>query len=102
MALSAILVKGFRLFFNRSTRNPQSTTNVPPSSPATTPPKKFEKSNDAGRDISVLAMTYILQDNSTIQELIRLIISLHDRDDNEVCATYNPCQLTVSGRRRYS
>ena len=41
--------------------------------------------------MSFLAMTYILQDNSTIRELIRLIIGLNDHDDSDkVCTTYNP------------
>ena len=88
MALSALLFKGRRLFRNgRSTSHPQSTTNVPPAIP---PQKQFKKSNDVRRDISVLAMTYILQDNPAIQELILLIIGLHDHDDNKVCTTYNP------------
>ena len=40
--------------------------------------------------MSVLAMTYILQDNPTIRELILLIIGLNDHDDSgKVCATCN-------------
>jgi hypothetical protein len=81
---------GRRVFGNRSTQTlhggdhlPE-TTNVPPTSQ-----KKFKKSNDAQHDISVLAMTYILHDNPTIQELIRLIITLHDRDDGAVCSYYS-------------
>ena len=51
----------------------------------------FKKSNDARRDMSVLAMTYILQDSPTIRELIRLIIGLNDHDDSgKVCTTCNP------------
>ena len=52
--------------------------------------KIFKKSNDARRDMSVLAMTYVLQENPTIRELIHLIISLNDHDDSgKVCTTYN-------------
>jgi len=40
-------------------------------------------------DIGVLAMTYILQDNPTIQELIRLVINFNDRDNGKVCTSYN-------------
>ena len=36
--------------------------------------------------MSVLAITYILQDNPTIRELIHLIIGLNDHDDSgKVC-----------------
>jgi hypothetical protein len=53
-----------------------STTNLSVSSPPTTTRKKVRMSIDARHVIRVLAMTYILQDNPTIQELIPLIISL--------------------------
>src|SRR5882757_3891583 len=62
-----------------------STTDVTLGLPATTSQRTFKKSNDARHDISVLAMTYVLQDNPTIQELIRLIIGLNDRSGGEVC-----------------
>ena len=68
----AVVDKGRRFFGNKSI-------------------KKFKKSNDVQRDISVLAMTYILQDSPTIRELIRLIIGLNDHDDSgKVCTTCNP------------
>jgi hypothetical protein len=69
----------------------QSTTNlnVRVSSSPTTSQKKFKKSDDVRHDISVLAMTYILQDNPTIQDLIRLIIGLNDRNDDKVGTTCN-------------
>ena len=77
--LSAVVDKGRRVFGNtRSTQwqslpgDLHSTTN-PLTSPPTISRKIFKKSNDARRDMSVLAMTYILQENSTIRELIRLI-----------------------------
>ena len=74
---SAVVDKGRRVFSNTI-------------SPSTTSRKKF-KNNDAQRDMSVLAMTYILQDNSTIRELISLIIGLNDHDDSgKVCTTCNP------------
>ena len=83
-----LLDKGRRLFRNISTPSDlQRITDVTLSSPATTSQKKFKKSNDARHDISVLAMTYLLQDNPTIKELIRLIISLDDREDDKV---WNP------------
>ena len=84
--LSVVVDKGRRVFGKKSS----STTN-PLTSPSTTAQKKFKKSNDARHDMSVLAMTYILQDNSTIRELIRLIIGLNDHDDSgKVCTTCNP------------
>ena len=100
--LSAIVDKGRRVFGNRSTDSTQSlpgdpfcTTNpltpVPVTPPSTTSQKRFKKSNDARRDMSVLAMTYILQDNPTLRELICLIIGLNDHDDSgKVCITCNP------------
>ena len=96
--LSAVVDKGRRVFGNRSTQSLpgddlHSTTN-PLTSPSATSLKRFKKSNDARHDMSVLAMTYILQDNSTIRELIRLIIGLNDHDasgkDRKVCKTCNP------------
>ena len=95
--LGAVVDKGRRLFGNRSTQSLpgdlHSATNSL-SSPSTSSQKKFKKSNDAQRDMSILAMTYILQDNSTIRELIRLIIGLNDRDDSgKVCTTCSPCNL---------
>ena len=96
--LSAVVDKGRRVFGNKSEStqslpgdlHTSSATN-PLTSPSTTSRKKFRKSNDARRDMSVLAMTYILQDNPTFRELILLIISLNDYDDSDkVCATYNP------------
>jgi hypothetical protein len=82
--------KGRRFFGIRSTQSLhgdlQSHTNVP-ISPPTTSQKKFKKNNDVQHDIGVLAMTYILHDNSTIQELIHLIIKLHNCDDGKACRT---------------
>ena len=80
-----------RIFGNKSTQSLpddlHSATNLLVSSSATSR-KKFKKSNDTGHDMSVLAMTYILQDNPTFRELIRLIIGLNDRDDpGKVCTT---------------
>lgn len=75
--------------------NLHSATN-PLGSPSTTPQKKFKKSNDARRDMNVLAMTYILQDNPTFRELIRLIIGLNDHDDSgRVCTTYIPWTMVI-------
>ena len=80
--------KGRSFFGIRSTQSLhgdlQSNTNVS-ITPPTTSQKKFKKNNDARHDIGVLAMTYILHDNSTIQELIRLIIKLHNCDDGKAC-----------------
>ena len=93
--LSAVVNKSRRVFGNRSTPTQHlpgdlhSATN-PLNSP-TTSQKKFKKSNDSRRDMSVLAMTYILQNSPTIRELIRLIIGLNDHDDSgKVCTTCNP------------
>ena len=91
----AIVDKGRKVFGNKSTPSQpgdlHSAAN-PLASPSTTSQEKFKKGNDARRDMSVLAMTYILQDNSTIRELIRLIVCLNDHDDSDkVCTTCNPC-----------
>ena len=93
--LSAVVNKGRRVFGNRSTQSLpgdlHSATNTL-TSPSTSQ-KKFKKSNDARHDMCVLAMTYILQDNQTIRELIHLIIGLNDHDDSgKVCTTCNPWQ----------
>ena len=87
--LSAVVDKGRKFFGNRSTQSLpgdlHSATNSL-TSPSTTSQKKFKKSNDARRDVKVLAMTYLLQDNPTIRELIRLIIGLNDHDESgKVC-----------------
>ena len=83
---SAVVDKGRRVFRNRST---QSLPGDSATSSPSTSQKKFKKTNDARHDMRVLAMTYILQDNTTIQELIRLIIGLNDHDDSgKVCTTY--------------
>ena len=94
--LSAVVDKGRRILSNKD-KSSQSLPGDPNgvanllSSPSTPSPKKFKKSNDARRDISVLAVTYILHDSPTIRELIRLIISLNDHDDSsKVCTTCNP------------
>ena len=91
--LSAVVDKGRRVFGNRSTQSLSGDLSSVTEA-STTSLKIFKKSNDARRDMSVLAMTYILQDNSTIRELIRLIISLNDHDasgkDRKVCKTCNP------------
>ena len=83
--LSAVVDKGRRVFGKKTTQSLpgdlHSTTN-PLTSPPTTSQKRFKKSNDAQRDMSVLAMTYILQDNLTMRELIHLIVSLNDHDDS--------------------
>ena len=102
--LGAVVDKGRRFFGNRSTQSLpgdasasiNSTTN-PHSLPSTTSQKKFKKSNDARRDMSILAMTYILQDSPTIRELILLIIGLDDYDDSgKVCTTCNQAMVTSS------
>ena len=85
---------GRRVFGNKSPQSlpddlhtsTSSATN-PLASPSTTSQKKFKKSNDVRRDMSVLAMTYILQDNPTIRELIRLIIGLNNHDDSGKVST---------------
>jgi hypothetical protein len=84
--LSTLLDKGRRLF-----RNTPIPSDLQISSSAASSRKIFRKSNDAQHDIGVLAMTYILQDNPTIQELTRLIIGINDRDDGKVC---NPLCMT--------
>ena len=96
--LSAVVDKGHRFFGNRSTQrlpgDLHSAMN-PIASPSTTSQKIFKKSNDARRDMSVLAMAYILRDCTTIRELILLIISLNDHDNSgKVCTT---CMITSSG-----
>ena len=90
--LNTVVDKGRRFFGSRSTQKLpgdfHSATN-----PLSSPQKKFKKSNDARRDMSVLAMAYILQDSPTIRELIRLIIGLNDHDDSgKVCTTWNSWQ----------
>ena len=63
----------------------QNTANVPVSSSPTTSRKRFKRRGDnAGYDIKVLAMTYILQDNQILRELIQVILDLHDRNENKV------------------
>ena len=82
--INAVVDKGLRVFSNRSTQHLigdlHSATN--PLSSQATSRKKFKKSNDARRDMGILAMTYMLQDNPTIRELIRLINGLNDHDDS--------------------
>ena len=95
MAFRNLLTKGRRAFRKSTPQDPsgdlQNTANVSLSSETTTTQKKFQKSNDAKRDMSVLAMTYILlQDNPTMQEIISLIIGLRDQDDDKVCTTCKP------------
>ena len=93
--LSAVVDKGRRVFGHRSTQSLPGTpgdlhsvTNL--SSSSTISQKIFKKSNDARRDMGVLAMTYIMQDNPTIRELIHLIIGLNDHDNSgKVCTTCN-------------
>ena len=95
--LSAVVDKGRRFFGNimnistqsllRDLHHDSGTMNSL-SSPSTIPQKIFKKSNDARHDMSVLAMTYILQDNPTIRELIHLLIGLNHHDDSgKVCTT---------------
>ena len=91
---AAVVDKGRKVFSNKSTQclsgDLHSATNSLSSS-STTSQKKFKKSNDARHDMSVLAMTYILQDNPTIRELISLIVGLNDYDDSgKVRTTCNP------------
>ena len=62
--LSAVVDKGRRFFGNRSTQTLPGDLNsatIPLNSPSTISQKIFKKSNDARRDMGVLAMTYILQ-----------------------------------------
>ena len=88
--LSAVIDKGRRVFDSRSKQSLPGDLHSATSPSSTASQKKFKKSNDARRDMSVLAMTYILQDNPTIRELIRLIIGLNDHDDSgKVCTTCN-------------
>lgn len=94
MALCDLLTKGLReLFCSRSTQalpgDLQNTSNESLGPPATASQKKFKKSNDAQRDISVLAMTYILQENSNIRDIICLILGLHAHYGDRVCTTCN-------------
>ena len=97
--LRAVVDKGRSLFGNRSTQSlpgdlDDSATNPQTqalSSSSTTSQKIFRKSNDSRHDMSILAMTYILQGNPTIRELIQLIIGLDHHDDSgKVCTTCNP------------
>ena len=79
-SLGALVDKSRRKVVGKSTESLpglQSTTNVHAGSPSQT---KFKKSDDVRHDISVLAMSYILEDNPTIQDLIRLIIGLNHRE----------------------
>ena len=91
--LSALVnnLKGRRVIGKRSSQSlPGDTESATNSSPSTTSQKIFKRSKDARRDMSVLAMTYILRDCATIRELILLIISLNDHDDSgKVCTTCN-------------
>ena len=93
--LSALVnnLKGRRVIGQRSTQSlpgRDTTESATNGSPSTTSQKIFKKSKDARRDMSVLAMTYILRDCATIRELILLIISLNDHDDSgKVCTTCN-------------
>ena len=92
--LSALVDKGRKVIGKRSTQSPSlpgETESATNSSPSTTSHNKFKKSNDARRDMNVLALTYILRDCTTIRELILLIISLNDHDDSgKVCTICNP------------
>ena len=85
-------LKGRRVIGKRSSQSlPGDTESATNSSPSTTSHNKFKNSNDARRDMSVLALTYILRDCTTIRELILLIISLNDHDDSgKVCTICNP------------
>ena len=96
--ISAVVDKVRRFFGNRSTQSlprdlqvhhdHDSVTMNSLSPPSTNTQKRFKKSNDARHDMTVLAMTYILQDNPTIRELIHLIIGLDHHDDSgKVCTT---------------
>ena len=87
-------LKGRRVIGKRSTQSlpgDSDTESATIGSPSATSQKIFKKSNDARRDMSVLAMTYILQENPTIRELILLIIGLNDYDNSgKVCTMCNP------------
>ena len=92
--LSALINKGRRVIGKESTQSPSlpsgsETESATSSIPSTTSQKKFKRSNDVRRDMSVLAMAYILQDCTTIRELILLIIRLNDHDSDKVCTTCN-------------
>ena len=82
--LSTVVDKGRRAFSYRSKQSGDfnSAKNPLSTSPSAGSQKRFKKSNDARRDMSILAMTYILQENPTIRELILLIIGLNDHDDS--------------------
>ena len=89
--LSAVVDKGRRVFGNRSKQSLPGDLHGATNPPSPSSQEKFKKSKDARRDMSVLAMTYILQDNPTIRQLIRLIIGLNDHDDSgKVCTTCDP------------
>ena len=86
--LSALFNKGHRVIGKKSTQSlPVDTESATNGSPLTTSQKVFKKSNDARRDMSILAMTYILRDCATIREIILLIINLNDQ--REVRTTCN-------------
>ena len=88
--LSAVVNKGCRVFGNRSKQSLPGDLHGAMNPPLTSSQEKFKKSKDARLDMSVLAMTYILQDNPTIQQLIRLIIGLNDHNDSgKVCTNCN-------------
>ena len=75
--LSTVVDKGRRVFSNRSKQSLPGDLHSATNALSAASRKKFRKSNDARRDMGVLAMTYVLQDNPTIRELIRLIIRLN-------------------------
>ena len=60
--------------------------NIPP--PPVAPHKAFVKSKKIENDIAILSATYILEENPELKRLIRLIVVIHDRDEEDQVISY--------------
>ncbi|KAF8966679.1 tetratricopeptide repeat-containing protein [Flammula alnicola] len=65
-------------------------------SPPVAPQKAFVKSKMFEKDIAILSVTYILEENPELKRLIHLIVSIHDKDEEdqlngvlETCARFS-------------
>jgi len=47
------------------------------------PQKYFAKSKNFEKDIAILSATYILEQNPELKRLIRLIVVIHDKDEED-------------------
>ena len=45
--------------------------------------KAFKRSPSLEKDLAVLSITYLLQDNAKLRELIGLIVRIRDRDEDD-------------------